>query len=133
MKAVLIRLTDDGKQTLGQFEAFSGISKVFECKTLELPWKDNKKEISCIPAGTYQVRKHNSPTFGRCFKVHDVPGRSEILIHKGNFNRDTHGCILVGAAFIDVNSDGTTDISSSGATFEKMMMHLAEEFTLTII
>jgi len=133
MKTILTRLTDDGKQTLGQFQAFSGISKVFECKTLELPWLDNSKQISCIPAGTYQVRKHNSPTFGKVFHVTGVPGRSEILIHKGNFNKDTKGCILVGKDFIDINTDGTTDITQSGATLEKMLMYLPDEFTLKII
>lgn len=132
MKAILTRLTDDGKQTLGVFQFYSGLLKALECKTLELPWKDNNKQISCIPAGTYKVIKHNSLTFGKCFKILDVPGRSEILFHKGNFNTNTKGCILVGKDFIDINKNGTTDISASGATFEKMLTCLPDSFNLTI-
>jgi hypothetical protein len=133
MKAILIRLTDDGNQTLGVMQCYKGLLKAFECKTLELPWKDNKKQNSCIPVGTYKVIKHNSPNFGKCFKVLEVPGREDILFHKGNFNKDTKGCILVGKDFIDVNEDGTTDITSSTLTFETMLMHLPESFELTII
>lgn len=133
MKAVLIRLTDDGKQTLGILQTFNGLLKLFECKTLELPWLNNKKQTSCIPTGTYHVIKHNSPTFGKCFKVLDVPGRADILFHRGNYNKDTKGCLLVGKDFIDINEDGTTDITASGATFETMMAHLPESFELTII
>ena len=133
MKALLTRLQDDGKQTLGLLQCFSGITKVFECKTMELPWKDNQRKISCIPAGTYTVRKHNSPTHGKCFKIFDVPGRDDILIHKGNFNKNTLGCVLVGKDFIDINDDGTADITSSGATLEKMFMLLTDEFKLSIL
>ena len=133
MKAVLTRLTDDGKQTLGLLQCFSGIVKAFECKTLELPYLSNAANISCIPNGIYTVLKYNSPTFGKCFKIFDVPGRSDILIHRGNYNRDTKGCILIGKDFIDINDDGLTDISASTATFEKMMACLPHEFKLTIL
>ena len=32
MKAILTRLDDDGKQTLGHLMLFKGLEKVFECK-----------------------------------------------------------------------------------------------------
>jgi Family of unknown function (DUF5675) len=133
MKATLTRLADDGFQTLGIFQSWDGIYPLFSCKTLELPYLGNRTLISCIPKGTYEVKKHNSPTFGKCFKLFDVPGRTDILIHKGNFNKDTKGCILVGKDFIDINEDGTTDISCSTGTFEKMFACLPEEFELKII
>ena len=46
MKAILTRLDDDGKQTLGYLTLFKGLKKVFECKTLELPWKANETNVS---------------------------------------------------------------------------------------
>lgn len=133
MKTILTRLTDDGKQTLGIFQSFVGLTKLFECKTLELPYINNQRQISCIPVGQYIVRKHNSPTFGKTFHVLNVEGRSEILIHKGNFNHNTKGCILVGKDFIDINADGTTDITSSSKTVQEMLTLLPDEFKMIII
>lgn len=76
----------------------------FFCKTLELPWRDNTKSISCIPKGTYIVKIRQSPKYGRIYWVTNVEGRTWILIHSGNFAGDvskgfkTHvnGCILLG-------------------------------------
>lgn len=67
--------------------------------TLEDAWRDNEKMVSCIPKGTYKIRRHQSPKFGECFMVLDVPNRSHILIHAGNSHKDTHGCILLGQNF----------------------------------
>lgn len=67
--------------------------------TLELPWRENKRNISCIPNGTYPLKLHTSPRFGKTLLVDNVPDRSEILIHSGNTIRDTEGCILVGYMF----------------------------------
>ncbi len=133
MKAILTRLNDDGKQTLGILQVFDGLTKVFECKTLELPYINNQKQISCIPVGIYHVRKHNSPTFGKVFHVLNVENRSEILIHKGNYNRNTKGCILVGKDFIDIDKDGATDITSSGNTMDLFLSVMPDEFKLSIL
>ena len=103
MKAKLLRIDYQEKQTLGGLYIFDGVLDIFNCKTLELPWLDNQARISCIPVGHYKTHYHISPTFGRCFWVQDVPGRSEILIHKGNYNRDTKGCVLVGNGFADID------------------------------
>lgn len=67
------------------------------CSTLEPPWKDNARNVSCIPSGIYEVRLAYSAKFNgvRPLLV-NVPGRSSILIHEGNTRRDTEGCILVG-------------------------------------
>jgi hypothetical protein len=76
----------------------------FNCYTLELPWKDNMSNISCIPSGTYDVITRLSPRFGNVYWVKDVPDRSFILIHSGNwagdiskgFKSHVNGCILLG-------------------------------------
>jgi hypothetical protein len=64
--------------------------------TFELPWKENRTGESCIPERSYLVKPFNSPKFGKCLKIENVPGRSGILIHSGNTAGDTRGCVLVG-------------------------------------
>lgn len=64
--------------------------------TLERPWMNNQKDVSCIPAGEYVCKPHESPRFGFCYQVQDVPGRTDILFHKGNWLKETLGCVLVG-------------------------------------
>lgn len=78
----------------------------FGCYTLELPWKDNQVNVSCIPPGEYQAVWNYSPTFERMlYLLQDVPGRTGIRIHPGNragdtaegFVSDSAGCILLGS------------------------------------
>ena len=71
---------------------------------IEPPWRGNRCNRSCIPAGAYDALPHVSPRFGRSVLVAGVPGRSHILIHAGNLGGDvdrglrTHtlGCLLPG-------------------------------------
>lgn len=99
--AKLYRLTD--KPHLPQMGVLCFDDQPF-CATLELPWNDNKRSISCIPAGTYLCRKtFKRTTLGglvipETFEVMRVPGRSGILIHVGNYPKDTQGCILLGTS-----------------------------------
>jgi len=69
------------------------------CVTLERPWQDNKPDISCIPAGTYKCSPVNSHRFGETLQVDNVPGRSEIIFHQGNYVDDSRGCILVARSY----------------------------------
>jgi len=70
------------------------------CDTLENPYLNNQKNISCIPAGEYKVRIRVARESATRDYVHllvqDVPNRSYILFHRGNTAKDTSGCILVG-------------------------------------
>jgi hypothetical protein len=60
------------------------INKTFQCYTIELPWMDNQPRISCIPEGTYALRKRYSPKFKEHLLVEGVAGRDVILIHPAN-------------------------------------------------
>jgi hypothetical protein len=67
--------------------------------TLEPPWLENKKMVSCIPAGIYVcefVSVSASGKFQDVWWVKNVPDRDEIMIHSGNYERNTEGCILIG-------------------------------------
>lgn len=54
------------------------------CSTIELPWKNNQSQISCIPEGQYKLIKRYSPHFQWHLQVRDVPGRDLVLIHPAN-------------------------------------------------
>lgn len=73
------------------------IGRMGEFYTLENKWKDNRANISCIPDGYYIAYRsyYNRGGYG-CFEVANVPGRTGILIHIGNTQKDTSGCILLG-------------------------------------
>jgi hypothetical protein len=64
------------------------------CKTIELPWRQNKPSVSCIPEGEYIIRKRKSVRFGLHLEVKDVPNRSYILFHPANVAwKELRGCI----------------------------------------
>jgi len=133
MKAILSREYNN-IQTLGRLVLFEGSKIKLQLYTLELPDLGNQQNISCIPEGEYEVHRIYSPKFGKCFHLQAVPGRTEILIHKGNYNKDTHGCILVGMGHADINGDGTMDVIESSLAMEKLQNVITEDiFTLIII
>lgn len=115
------------KFTTGRVE-FEG----FFCHSLELPWKNNDTDVSCIPNGIYTCRKIVSDNHGRCFEVVGVPMRTLVRGHKGNFTSDTLGCILFGDSIKDINNDGVLDVTNSTNTFNKLMSKLPQEFLLWI-
>jgi hypothetical protein len=92
--------------------------------TLELPWKDNKPEVSCIPAGVYLCKYINSPKHGPTYELSNVPGRTSIQIHKANFagdiskglKSDLLGCIALGTAISIVKNQLV--ILNSGMTID---------------
>ncbi len=130
---LIIRTIFEDKQTLGVGYVVSERPMPhFEFKTLELPWLDNTKYVSCIPAGTYKCVKRNTPKYKDHFHVLDVPNRSHILIHHGNYYTDILGCILPGDAYRDLNKDGYLDVLNSKLTMDRLNTLLPNEFTLTI-
>ena len=62
--------------------------------SIELPWKDNRAQVSCIPEGRYELEKRWSPKFGRHLLVRNVQLRRNILIHPANdAMHELKGCI----------------------------------------
>jgi hypothetical protein len=105
---------------------------VFHCKTLELPWFNNRKQMSCIPAGIYTSYLHHSPKFGNCISIPNVPGRSEILLHVGNFVSDTKGCILVGKARTVLHGMQTATVHNSKIALRELLSFLPNKFVIHI-
>jgi hypothetical protein len=121
--AVLSRSGTGFEGTAGKFKTTFG----FECCTMELPFRDNRQDVSCIPKGIYIAERVQSPRYGECFQVKDVPGRSHILFHNGNwagdetmgFRSDSEGCILVGEFLTPIA--GQLAVSNSRKTLKKFM------------
>ena len=107
--------------------------KGYFCLTLEPNWKDNKTDISCIPKGEYICKRHDSPKYGQVFQVCDVPNRENILIHKGNIESHTKGCIILGENFGVLNDK--IAILSSGDAYAEFTHILRDdlEFKLVIV
>jgi hypothetical protein len=64
------------------------------CYCIELPWHNNNPSISCIPEGTYELKKRYSPKHQWHVIVTKVPGRQYILIHAANDAiKELKGCI----------------------------------------
>ena len=93
---LIIRDTFTKKSTIGKLfingESF--------CDTLENPYINNERNISCIPEGQYNVRlrlaRESATRDYLHLLVQDVPDRDWILFHIGNYPSQTKGCILVG-------------------------------------
>ena len=134
MRVILNRIYEQKDlQTKGELYILNDShEEIFRCKTLELPWRDNKKRISCIPDGSYKCVKRISKKYGHHWHILEVPNRSLILIHHGNYNKDTLGCILVGEDFVDINNDGLCDVTSSVTTMNRLRKILEDEFTIEI-
>jgi|GEM_PF-212913 len=107
MKLKVVRYSSGKHDTLGKFY----INDKFYCYTLEDEHRESKvRGETRIPAGTYKVTLRTTggfhATYTRKYKkmhkgmlwVRKVPNFEYILIHTGNTDKDTMGCLLVGEA-----------------------------------
>jgi hypothetical protein len=125
---ILQRQPQDPHSTPGLLADDNG---TFLCRTLELPVRDGLPG-SAIPAGKYPVVLAPSPKFmkspdawvqlyaSQMPHVVDIPNRSLIMVHFGNFPKDTDGCILVGG-----NTSHIEDaVSNSRAAFAALYIKI---------
>ena len=128
MKVIINRFFENENTTLGCMQ-ITGINKMlFTC---ENAWKNNERNISCIPVGEYKVEKHLSPTHNKCFKVLDVKNRDHILFHKGNTHINTQGCILLGLNCGEL--DNLPAVFNSLSAMEFLLKNISTDFDLEII
>lgn len=106
--------------------------------TVERPWVNNMPFVSCIPAGSYTVRRRDGSNQGlkypEAWEVLDVEGRSGILFHVANYPSEVFGCIAPNKALrMDVD---TVRGYHSRVAVEDMDKFLSDagvsEFTLII-
>lgn len=86
MTAPVVRLVRGPSTDQGTFGRLLFGGQVLH--TTELPWRNNTRQLSCIPPGAYTCALVNSPKFGRVYGVQAVPGRSHVLIHAANVGGD---------------------------------------------
>ena len=122
----LTRFQADPDRTLGKLVLADG----WECFTLELPWRQNERRKSCVPDGSYRLARRKSPLITRItrgefregYEVVPVEGRSYIMLHHGNWARNTDGCVLVGREPTVIQ--GELGVPGSLATFRELMKRL---------
>ena len=146
-EATLIRFETGVQGTFGWLEV-AGL----RLATAEPPWKNNQEDVSCVPAGEYECLPRRSLKNGFCYELQDVPGRSEVQVHKGNYAGDTSkinpetdhlyvtdtlGCILAGLghAVIEVERRQARQkgVASSGVAMDKLRAAVGEEGMLLTI
>lgn len=118
----IVRLEEGSYGTFGILK----VQKRIQMFTLEPNDWENQTSVSSIPAQQYLCKRYNSPKYGETFRVEEVPGRTNILFHWGNWTSDTEGCILLGTGIL---SD-KTGIANSKRAFEQFMDLLKEYRTL---
>lgn len=92
MRLKLTRNWPRSKYIIGRFY----VEGDYFCNSLEPAWQDNAR-YTAIPPGIYEVIMSYSPKFKRVLPLlRNVPGRDSIRIHRGNYPKDTQGCILLG-------------------------------------
>jgi hypothetical protein len=70
------------------------IKGILLCRSIELRWANNERNVSCVPEGVYPVAIIQHPKFGECLQVNGVKGRSGILLHVANdAQKELRGCI----------------------------------------
>lgn len=119
--------------TIGQlFVVEDGQEPVFFCFTLE----DEVRKLgpngegkvfgaTAIPAGTYDVVVTLSPKFKKQLpRLLNVPFFTGILMHSGNTDADTMGCILVGD---EVDLDHFEIVRGTSTPAITRLLHLLDE------
>jgi hypothetical protein len=126
MKITVERFDFGSNETLSKLY----IDGVFMCYCIEDEVRQVKiKGESCIPVGTYKVGKRHSPKFSPKFGhpmlwVKDVPGFEFILIHTGNTDNDTEGCLIVGMRIGSL--DGKRAVLDSKIAYNKIYPIISE-------
>ena len=138
MKLQVLRFSSEADSTNGLLLDVTNGTK-FLAYTLEDEYRDIKKRTETrIPAGTYNIKLRNEGGFNQKYtkkypSIHrgmlhiiDVPNFEYILIHTGNTDEHTAGCLLVGDS--QQNNQVTKDgfIGSSNNAYKRIYPSIAK-------
>ena len=114
------------------------IDGIFECYTLEDQYQAVKvMHETCIPEGTYDIEFRKTGGFHAKYSeryknahygmlhIQDVPNFTYILIHTGNTDEHTSGCLIVGETQQDLEVSKDGFIGSSAVAYKKMYAKVA--------
>ena len=138
MKLEVLRISSEADSTSGLLFDVTYFRK-FLCYTLEDEYREEKiKGETRIPAGTYQVVLRKSGGFHNKYverygKMHrgmlhitDVPNFEYILIHTGNTDEHTSGCLIVGESQNDLDKGKDGFVGASGVAYKKLYPKVAD-------
>ena len=136
MKLQVVR-TQFGKDATNGLLFIDGI---FECYTLEDQYQTVKvMHETCIPEGTYDIKFRKTGGFHAKYSaryknahygmlhLQDVPGFTYILIHTGNTDEHTSGCLIVGETQQDLDINFNGMVGSSAVAYKKMYAKVANQ------
>ncbi len=104
----------------------------FECFTVEKPWNDNKRRVSCIPEGEYEIKLGRFNRGGYdAYELQNVPNRSLVKIHVGNTSDDVIGCIALGKSLGYVKQKWA--VISSRTTYKEFMAAMEDVNTANLV
>jgi hypothetical protein len=140
MKLLLIRDYDNSNETAGKLYFRSALNK----KIKYLHTLEDQKQITKvhgetrIPSGTYNITSKQEGGFYNRYLLHkdekireltkefgilqinDIPGFTNVLIHIGNYDEDTKGCLLIGLTTNNFSMD-TGFISNSTEAYKFLL------------
>ena len=119
------------------------VDGLFECYTLEDQYQAVKvMHETCIPEGTYEIKfrtvggfhskyseRYGNAHYGM-LHLQDVPNFTYILIHAGNTDEHTSGCLIVGETQQDLDLSDDGFIGHSGKAYLKLYNKVAKELLL---
>tara|TARA_R110001632_G_scaffold3448_2_gene15425 strand:+ start:73 stop:507 length:435 start_codon:yes stop_codon:yes gene_type:complete len=126
-RVVLQRVWMDENQSTGSLIVLDKFRQpIYISPCIERGDRNNERNVSNVPTGTYPLVWENSPKFGMVWELKDVPNRSECKIHSANMWDEINGCIAPGTYLGELNADGYYDTLASGDALKRFHLALAD-------
>ncbi len=143
MKLVVLRISSQEDSTSGILFEKTDLGLSFLCYTLEDERRALKvKGETRIPAGEYEIKFRKEGGFNERYKkkfagihkgmleIKDVPYFDYILIHIGNTDEDTAGCLLLGDIQENNNIIKSGFVGKSTNAYKRIYPRIAQELEL---
>jgi len=100
---------------------------------MELPFVDNKQNVSCIPVGAYTGSFRHSPKNGNVIEFDYVPDRQYIQIHSFNVPSESRGCIGVGSSITTGKELRDNYLYNSKDTLQRLLEFCIDQNSYTFL